>query len=154
MRDASRIRVTEDGVWRYYNCPDRVWSEKCRRCRQIVAETRAPAEECLNCWKVEIWSLESATEQDGLIEALTQMGHKIVAKASRAPILVVRTGDPMDAYPSPEIETANLLMLYAGSEEERDALRRDTEQALGSVRLPIRRGCWRYDSLLGPWEIW
>jgi len=95
-----------------------------------------------------------ALEQDFLIGALLQMGREVVAKASRAPILVVRTGVPVEAYPKPEIETDYLLLLYARSIDERDALRRDAEQVLGAAGLPIRRGCWRYDGVLGPWETW
>ncbi|MGE5578464.1 MAG: hypothetical protein ACM3WU_00350 [Bacillota bacterium] len=134
----------------------------------------------MNCWKVEVWSLGNAMqafrsalaraegsdwpheaplttfalEQDFLIGELMLRGHKAIAKASRAPILVVRTGVPLDGYPKPGIEIDYLLMLYAVSIEERDRLRRDAEQVLGIAGLPIRRGCWRFDDLLGPWETW
>lgn len=165
------MRVTEDGVWRYYNCPDPFWSEKCRRCRAKVAQTRAPVEECLNCWKVEVWG-RVGVEQDHLVGALMRRDLRVVAKASRAPILVVRTGVPRGAYPQAEIE--HLLMLYAGSIGERELLREEAESALqvgveerrapgegplgesskARVSLPVRRGCWRYDDLLGPWETW
>jgi len=218
------MRIHEDGVWRYFNCPDPIWSEKCRFCREKVAETKRPVEECLNCWKVEIWSLGPAMrafrrrhegylrfseEQDFLIDGLAAKGIRAVAKASRAPILVVRTGIPRDAYP--DDITDYLLMLYAktigdrdrlvesaldvldvsnmdgaagscapltGSEpalllppvgEERDRHRVvddghascaveitsfDPSEAVGGFTLPIRRGCWRFDNILGPWQAW
>ncbi len=167
------MKVVEDGVWRYYNCPDPAWSEKCRHCREMVALNRAPVEECLNCWKIEVWSLGPAMrqfrssmgqglstfveEQAHLIDALLTRGIPVVAKASRAPILVVRTGIPGAAYP-PE-STDYLLMLYAQTIAERDSLRGEAEAVLGltpdkAPGLPVRRGCWRYDDVLGPWESW
>jgi hypothetical protein len=168
------MKVVEDGVWRYFNCPDPRWSEKCRHCREKVAEAKTPVEECLNCWKVEVWSLgpamrsfraqgggdlpRFAEEQCFLVDALLTRGIPVIAKASRAPILVVRTGIPREAYPS-EV-TDYLLMLYASNIAERDRLRREAEDVLSQVdvplgpSLPVRRGCWRYDDLLGPWETW
>lgn len=224
------MRITEDGVWRHFNCPDPHWSEKCRSCREGVARIRSPVPECLNCWKVEVWSLGTtmrqfrgvgevpfstyAVEQDYLVGALMQRGYRVIAKASRAPILVVRSGVPLEAYPSEETDC--LLILYARNIAERDELRSAAEAVLGSVGsagsgglgglggaggllggreeaaaahivsrvalgvasgvaldpgaaedtapcsstslpehvLPIRRGCWRYDDVLGPWETW
>ena len=130
------MNILEDGVWRYYNCPDRFWSEKCQSCRAKVAAERAPVRECID--------------------------------------LVVRTGLPLDAYP--EGPTAYLLMLYAKDISEREALRDGAESYLFSLscdltgrreptsslasgfsrskRLPVRRGCWRFDDILGPWQSW
>ena len=174
------MKILEDGVWRYYNCPDRFWSEKCQSCRAKVAAGRAPVQECIDCWKVEIWAepLEGNPgphdEFTGLVDFVTESGYRVVAKASRAPILVVRTGMPRDAYP--ESPTAYLLMLYAKDISERDALRDAAESCLSSLssdftgrgepmsclaagflrtkRLPVRRGCWRFDDVLGPWQSW
>ena len=169
------MRVFEDGVWRYYNCPDPLWSEKCRLCREKVAALSAPVRECIDCWKVEIWKeprRDSRGPEDGftrLVDSLMASGLHVVAKASRAPILVVRTGVPPDAYPS--VPVAYLLMLYANSISDRDVLRRAAEGILISYEgewpkrglrpearrfpsLPVRRGCWRYDDVLGPWQSW
>ncbi len=148
------MRTREDGVWRYYNCPDPHWSDKCRCCREKVAGIGTPVEECVNCWKIEIWGYEP-DEQDRLVGMLMQRGvgmrsgGQIIAKASRAPILVVRTGMPPETYPS--MNLSYLLMLYAESIEERELLRHESEV---SIRLPVRRGCWRYDDVLGPWQSW
>lgn len=168
------MRITEDGVWRYYNCPDPVWSAKCRACREKVATFRAPAEECLNCWKVEIWSRCRALDDalaavedvrlpgcpsafDAIVDSLVGRGIRVIAKASRAPILVVRSGVPAEAYPDGTLDY--LLMLYAHTIPERDILVRETLGVLGvkpgdRYSLPVRRGCWRFDDALGPWQTW
>lgn len=167
------MKVVEDGVWRYYNCPDPLWSDKCRHCREKVDQAKTPVEECLNCWKVEVWSLGAAMrrfradrgerlprfveEQGFLVDEMLLRGVQVIAKASRAPILVVRTGTPLSAYP--QETTDYLLMLYARTIAERDLLRARAEEVLGlapeaAPALPVRRGCWRYDDLLGPWESW
>ena len=114
-------------------------------------------------------------------ETPTDRGFRVIAKASRAPILVVRTGTPLESYPSRQLSF--LLMLYAESIQERELLRHESEaileasrlEAVGpevssrralplglpitlgvpiSIRLPVRRGCWRYDDVLGPWQSW
>lgn len=163
------MRVTEDGVWQYYNCPDPFWSAKCRACREKVAALRAPVEECIDCWKVEIWR-RTPVDFALVIDSLLISGLQVIAKASRAPILVVRSGIPASAYP-PDT-TDYLLMLYATRIAERDLLLRGAQEALGIARdrepecppppdvpsepplFPIRRGCWRYDDVLGPWQTW
>lgn len=161
------MRVTEDGVWRYYNCPDPFWSAKCRACREKVALLRIPVEECVDCWKVEIWRPTGA-DFGPAVDCLHLGGIAVVAKESRAPIQVVRSGIPLSAYPRET--TQHLLILYAGRIAERDLLLRAAQGALirlsreegaGSFRadpcvpeLPIRRGCWRYDDVLGPWQTW
>lgn len=172
-------RIAEDAVWRYYNCPDPFWSAKCGACRDKVALRRAPVEECLNCWKVEVWSPDPGP-LDALVDGLLARGIPVVAKASRAPILIVRSGVPREAYPAEQVDY--LLILYGRDIAERDALRREAEAVLRdsdslghgaellspqaemsgpdagrpSFRpvLPVRRGCWRYDDALGPWQSW
>lgn len=161
----TTTRITEDAVWRYYNCPDPFWSAKCKSCRGKIVFLGIPVEECLNCWKIEAWSPDME-RLDSLIDGLAARGVDVVAKASRAPILVVKTGIPLEAYPPEEVDY--LLILYARDIAERDALRREAEAVLsgqeerdaeGPVRtrgpiLPIRRGCWKYDQTLGPWQTW
>ena len=150
------MRIIEDAVWRYYNCPDPFWSAKCRSCREKIAALGVPVEECLNCWKVEIWS-SCQSVRDAVIDGLIVKGIPVIAKASRAPIFVVRSGVPVGAYTS---ETVNyLLILYARDIAERDLLRREAEAVLSeSIApehfLPVRRGCWKYDDALGPWQAW
>lgn len=165
------MRIVEDGVWRYYNCPDPVWRVKCRACREKVETILAPVRECLDCWKIEVWSRSPAVAGcrgvedlpgfppafDFLVDSLLVRGIPVIAKASRAPILVVRSGIPGSAYPQEVVD--HLLVIYAASISERDFLRREAEEALGSRYrshrvLPVRRGCWKYDEILGPWQAW
>lgn len=174
------MRLTEDAVWRYYNCPDPFWSAKCRACRERIDSHGVPVEECLNCWKVEMWSADPGAF-DRVIDGLLVRGIPVIAKASRAPILVVRSGIPLTAYPPEQVDY--LLILYARDIAERDLLRLEAEAVLlesaapefnppesariGSAKtesmpaarttersLPIRRGCWKYDDILGPWQAW
>jgi hypothetical protein len=163
------MRVTEDGVWRYYNCPDPFWSAKCRACREKVGMRKAPVEECLNCWKVEIWRPTPA-DFSPLVDSLLIRGTHVIAKASRAPILIVRSGIPLRAYPPDTVDY--MLMLYASRIAERDLLLQSASEALAAdeageggrssppgapqegLPLPFRRGCWRYDEVLGPWQAW
>lgn len=168
------MKIAEDSVWRYYNCPDPKWSSKCRACREKVTSTRMPVQECVDCWKVEMWKRGTAflgygaLDFDGLmdgIELLVEAGDRIalqvtspvVAKAARAPIQVVRTGIPLIGYPSLAVD--DLLVLYAQSIAERESLRDLVRDVLGlsdeaAALVPIRRGCWRFDPILGPWQGW
>lgn len=173
------MRITEDAVWRHYNCPDPPWSAKCRSCREKIAKLRAPVQECVDCWKVEIWKHGPALAECGDIDfdrlmegidvvlssrAVRSSGreHDVapslpVAKASRAPIQVVRTGIPESGYG--DLIVDDLLVLYAGSISEREALRDLVRAALdlpasAAWLIPVRRGCWRFDSVLGPWQGW
>lgn len=158
---ATSIQIVEGAVWRYYNCPDPYWAQKCSSCRQKLSAKAAPCEECVNCWKVEVWKHGKAfdgADFDLLMDRLhLTAGFSVIAKASRAPIQVVRTGVPAAGYP--DTETDDLLVLYARSIDERETLRKLLQVALGispgaAKLIPVRRGCWRFDRLLGPWQSW
>lgn len=213
-----RLRVVEGSVWRYYNCPDPWWSSKCRACREKVALLRAPVEECVNCWKVEIWKRGAAfvglgaldfdrvmDRIDAVVSSRSELRPESsradarepawpvvkpspvakappvakaslpVAKASRAPIQVVSTGVPREGYGVMADEVGagrecsqgvtsfapvdDLLVLYAKSISERELLRDLVRDALGlsagaAELIPVRRGCWRFDRILGPWQEW
>jgi hypothetical protein len=159
------LRITEDTVWRYYNCPDPHWSSKCRDCREKVNRLRVPVQECVDCWKLEIWRHSAAftgreeLNFDGLMDQVSVIaaGAPPVAKASRAPIQVVRTGVPQAGYP--DLVTDDLLVFYARSISEREMLRELVKEALMLTEcqarlIPVRRGCWRFDPILGPWLRW
>jgi hypothetical protein len=157
----ASIKIVEGSVWRYYNCPDPHWEKKCSACRQKLSTERAVCAECVNCWKVEIWKHGKAfgnVDFDGLMERVhLAADFPVVAKASRAPIQVVRTGVPGTGYPDPAMD--DLLVLYARSIAEREDLRRLVQASLGlsceaAGLIPVRRGCWRFDEVLGPWQSW
>ena len=52
------------------------------------------------------------------LQLALRQGYAFVAKLSKHPLHVVRTGEPLTQYP--EQETDNLLMIYASSVPERD----------------------------------
>lgn len=158
---AVSIRIVEGPVWRYYNCPDPYWAKKCSLCREKLSLEPVSCAECVNCWKLEIWKHGKAFSQvdfDRLMDGLHMAADSpVIAKASRAPIQVVRTGVPHTGYP--DTATDDLLILYARSIAERETLRRLVQVSLGlsheaAVLIPVRRGCWRFDRVLGPWQSW
>ncbi len=140
------MRTLEDDLWIYFGHPNEYWRNKCSRCREKVRRLKVPVLECLACWKVEIWSgspwfLEAMGQPahemhqaDGLqscgLERLCSLAFKLalqggadfIAKISKHPIQVVRTGEP------------------------------SSQEASGNI--PVRRGCWLYDPILGPWQAW
>jgi hypothetical protein len=155
------IRIVEDPVWRYYNCPDAEWAEKCSSCRKKLSAEPAVCVQCVNCWKVEIWKHGKAfgsVDFDRLMDRVNLASDvPVIAKASRAPIQVVRTGVPETGYP--DLDVDDLLVLYARSIAERESLRRLVQVSLGlspeeAALIPVRRGCWRFDAVLGPWQSW
>lgn len=155
------ITIVEGPVWRYFNCPDPYWSEKCSVCRRKISETREPCPECVNCWKIEVWEHGKAyprVDFDRLMDELhLRAGFPIIAKASRGLIQVVRTGVPLEGYSGLPVD--GLLLLYGRSIGEREVLRELVREVLGLSQgeaglIPVRRGCWRFDSLLGPWQSW
>ena len=172
----------EDGVWRYYGS-DSNWTEKCWLCREKVLSLRKPVKECVDCWKVEVWeqggfaktcSLKrksflnlplgdysvnnNVPVPETLMEVMYLLEDGLLAKITMGPIQVVRTGLPAE-YPSVAID--RLLLLYANSIGERDRLLGSLKKAAAllcgeevNFSLPVRRGCWRYDPILGPWQEW
>lgn len=165
-----RMRTLEDDLWLYFGYPNEHWRNRCAVCRGKVGELRSPVPECIDCWKVEVWSrspwlVECVGEAEDAPDRLTRLAFELatrfgggfVAKMSKYPIQVVRTGEPSDQYP--QSETDNLLMIYATSVGERDKIRRAVCEVLGldlstAENIPVRRGCWLYDPILGPWQTW
>jgi hypothetical protein len=206
------MRTVEDDLWIYFGYPNEFWRNKCTVCREKVGTLKVPVPECIDCWKVEIWSqspwfvedMVSAgygsgdggadsygTNHNGRLpqpgggscidghlgeswhpgslsggqdrlywlafELAARYGSAFVAKVSKHPLQVVRTGEPLAQYPcSP---TDNLLMIYATSVKEREQIRQAVCHALGldasaAADIPVRRGCWLYDPILGPWQSW
>ncbi|MGI6642966.1 MAG: hypothetical protein ACOX3V_03015 [Bacillota bacterium] len=156
------VRVTEDDVWRYYGDASVVWEPKCAACRAYVTRKRRPSQETLTCWKVEVWAHGSlsdclgALSLESLAETLVR-DCSAVAKISKSEIRVERTGIPVSGYPTRE--TDRLLMVYAETPCQRDALRASVCHAVGAdvlltAVIPVRRGCWLYDDILGPWTKW
>ncbi len=156
------MRIVEDAVWRHYGYPNPYWAAKCKDCRTKVFGRGKPVSECIDCWKIEIWqkgralfhlpvSLESIAEKACLLRP------GLMAKVSRDETPVVRSGVPFDGYPTEDNDY--LLMIYARNIRERDdltglvALVAGLDCARASL-LPVRRGCWLYDSFLGPWQAW
>lgn len=168
------MRTLEDAVWTYFGYPNEHWTDKCSNCRKKVIEEKLPASlvpECINCWKIEIWSQSPWLMQFGLsstdpgflfglackLALALDTGGSFVAKLSKYPIQVVRSGEPLNQYP--KAATDRLLMVYASSISERDELLQAICRALGISHLlgpniPVRRGCWLYDGFLGPWQEW
>lgn len=92
-----------------------------------------------------------------LVERLVFFSGSSVAKVSKYPIHVIRSGVPIDAYPCVKLDF--LLMVYARSLKQRDELRALLCDLLPvdrrfATRIPVRRGCWIYDDILGPWQEW
>ncbi len=161
-RKTLGVLVVEDEVWRYYGDASTVWGPKCSRCRDYVIREGRPAEETLACWKVEVWGRGVLAKflgpitLEGMAENLA-LEHSAISKVSKSEIRVERTGIPESGYPSCDID--RLLMLYAETPSQRDAMRRALCDILGldarfSETIPVRRGCWLYDDILGPWTAW
>ena len=187
------MKTIEDDVWVYYGYPNEYWRQKCKTCRHKVLDSKRPQPECINCWKVEIWSespwlleAEASTQPFGdgafaficgflsgldaeenmerlkrvhglAFRLYLQLGARLVAKVSKYPIQLVRTGEPLIQYPNSKKDF--LFMIYASSIRERDELRRAVCRILHvdpSVigTIPVRRGCWVYENILGPWQKW
>lgn len=168
------MRTLEDDLWIYFGYPNEYWRKKCAACREKVLKLKTPVPECIDCWKVEIWSQSSWFQgaetgvhsggADGLthlyllaFELAARYGVSFVAKISKYPIQVVRTGEPPGQYP--DVKTDCLLMIYATSVQEREHIRQDICRVLGldpaaAINIPVRRGCWLYDPILGPWQTW
>ena len=153
------MKITEDAVWKYYGCPNEEWTAKCDSCRAKVFGGGGPVKECINCWKIEVWAKGTAlrpsvTNLGDVAEKLCRIERGVVAKLSHNPILVVRSGIPQRGYPP--LREDSLLMIYAQRIKERDHLVRVLAKVTDLVPslLPVRRGCWLYDSTLGPWQDW
>ncbi len=161
---ARQILVNEDEVWVQFGTADAPdWLSKCAECREAVSSWRSPIAPCVNCWKVEVWGsseiLHRVMDWFELGEVAETVARQTgaVIKVSKEPIPVIRSGVPEEGYPKADLDY--LLMGYAESIPERDALRQSLSVALSvnpakADRIPVRRGCWFYDEMLGPWTKW
>ncbi len=204
------MRTLEDDLWVYFGHPNEYWRNKCFACREKALELKIPVPECINCWKIEVWSqspwfLDANTSpgitcdpydayhyeplfrphisrpHTGLLTArnpvcpggrltngldrmyllafklAARTGAGFVAKISKHPLQVVSTGEPLSQYPDAGVDF--LLMIYASLIKERDEIRQAICTVLGidvlaAGTIPVRRGCWLYDHILGPWQDW
>ncbi|MBE3520114.1 MAG: hypothetical protein IMW97_07410 [Firmicutes bacterium] len=160
--EGDPVRFLEDAVWRYFGYPNALWAEKCAVCRAMVARTRKPGRECVDCWHVELWEHGPVMQRVSgcyptfdeaclnLIEELQRRGVFSFAKVSREPVRVVNTGEPPDGHPM--IITDRVLILYATSLEERDSVRKAVAEWANAEGvepfIPVRRGCWGLEDLL------
>ncbi len=159
----TRVQVTEDEVWRHYGDASLKWEPKCARCRVFVDKNKRPGPEALSCWKVEVWAggsfyaeSEAKMNLDELAEELIRRT-LTVAKVSKMDMPVARTGLPNHGYPQENLD--RLLMAYAHTPCERDSVRSALcaileVKAEKAAEIPVRRGCWAYDHILGPWITW
>jgi len=166
--EGDTMRMFEDAVWTYFGYPNAVWAERCTLCRGTASRTGKPCAETLSCWHLELWEhgklMRSRpglypTFQEActaLIEILQNLGLFSTAKLSRGNIKVIRTGEPADGYPS--LGTDRLLILYALSERTRDAIKNEMTRWAkapgGECLIPVRRGCWGLEDMLGDWRKW
>lgn len=161
---SRQMLVSEDEVWIQYGTTDAPdWPSRCVECREAVSSRKRPIAQCINCWKVEVWGSSKWLPRQMDWFDLGEVAETIVwqadalIKVSKSPIHVVRTGIPRDGYPGTDSDY--LLMAYAGKISEREELRNSLCVALDmppdkARQIPVRRGCWLYDEVLGPWAKW
>jgi hypothetical protein len=163
-QSSRHVLVNEDEVWIQYGTSGASdWPARCVECREAVSSWKNPVAQCVNCWKVEVWGSSDVIPHQmdwldlGEVAETVARQTDAVIKVSKLPIHVVRTGVPRDGYPGTDFDY--LLMAYAENISEREELRHSLCLALGmepakAEQIPVRRGCWLYDEMLGPWTEW
>lgn len=171
------VPFSEDDHWVYFGYGEG-WGNKCSRCYVKLKAGIEPNNECINCWKFEIWE-DNLTDLDETLLFLLEEAdrdHTLSGKMMRDKSLIYeekgeRLGTgishtiPEDAKPdrylSGEIDSDRVILIYSQSIEERDMrinriLSGLKERGLYKKdRFPYRRGCIQpHEKLIGPWENW
>lgn len=173
----KRVPFSENDYWMYFGHGDG-WDNKCSRCYAKVKADINPNNECINCWKFEIWE-DNLTDLDETLLYLLEESdrdHTLSGKMMRDRSLIyeekgMRLGTGIshsipeeakpDRYLSGEMDSDRVILIYSQSIEERDIRMNRILLGLKERGLykkdsfPYRRGCIEpYEKLIGPWENW
>ena len=78
------MRTVEDDLWIYFGYPNEFWRNKCTVCREKVGTLKVPVPECIDCWKVEIWS-----QSPWFVEEMVSAGYGSVMEVLIATALTI-----------------------------------------------------------------
>ena len=173
----KRVPFSENDYWVYFGHGDG-WDNKCSRCYAKVKADINPNNECINCWKFEIWEdnltdldetllylLEESDRDHTLSGKMTRYKSKVYEEKGDRLGTVVSHSIPEEAKPdrylSGEIDSDRVILIYSQSIEERDMRMNRILSGLKERGLykkdsfPYRRGCIDpHEKLIGPWENW
>jgi hypothetical protein len=173
----KRVPFSKDNHWVYFGHGED-WGNKCSRCYHKLKTEETPNNECINCWKFEIWEDNLTDLDETLIFLLEEADkdHTLSGKMMRNKSLYYaergeRLGTgishtiPEDAKPDRylkgEIDCDRVILIYSQSIEERNMRMNSILAGLKERGLykkdsfPYRRGCIEpHEKLIGPWENW
>jgi hypothetical protein len=173
----KRVPFSEDDYWVYFGYGED-WGNKCFTCYNRVKIEKMPNNDCINCWKFEIWEDNLTNLDETLLFLLEEADrdHTLSGKMMRNKSLIYEergerlgTGishtTPEDAKPdrylSGEIDKDRVILIYNQSIEERDMRMNRILTGLKERGLykkdsfPYRRGCIEpHEKIIGPWENW
>ena len=173
----KNVPFEEGEHWVYFGYGDG-WDNKCSRCYAKLKAGINPNNECINCWKFEIWEDNLTNLDETLLYLLEESDrdHTLSGKMARYRSKAYEEkGDRLgtgvshsipeeskpDRYLSGEIDSDRVILIYSQSIEERDMRINKILSGLKERGLykkdsfPYRRGCIDpYEKLIGPWENW
>lgn len=173
----KRVPFSEDDYWLYFGHGDD-WGNKCSRCYAKLKAGINPNNECINCWKFEIWEDNLTNLEETLLFLLEESDkdHTLSGKMMRDRSLIYeekcnRLGTGIshtipeeakpDRYLNGEIDSDRVILIYNQSIKERDMRMKRILSGLKERGLykkdsfPYRRGCIEpHEKLIGPWEKW
>ena len=142
--------ILEGPIWNHFGYGE----GQERDCESCAAEFRrtgkAPAA-ATDCWKVEIWLGDAAIDATGRARLLDTL-----MDAARRDM---RLMGKVSAHPMPKGDSGGfdrvVLMYFMNREEaERFADWIAARAPAGGWRPTVRRGCWHYEPVAGPWQTW
>lgn len=173
----KRVPYFEDDYWVYFGHGED-WGNKCSRCIFRTNIESTPNNECINCWKFEIWEDNLTDLGEALLFLLEEadkdynlsgkmMKNKSLIYADKGQRLgtgishsIPEKAKP-DRYLKGEIHRDRVILIYSQSIEERDMR---MNRILSGLKIrglykkdsfPYRRGCIEpHEKILGPWENW
>ncbi|MCR4398739.1 MAG: hypothetical protein NUV93_07235 [Firmicutes bacterium] len=152
MNGRRRPFIVEGPVWCHFGYGEGLELD-CASCERQFLETGRAPQGTRNCWKVQVW-LGDVPDPEWLVSALVSAAgtdRSLLGKYSTGPI-------PADGPGRHD----RALFLYFGdrasAEQFADRLvsmmEREGKAPCPGWRPRVRKGCWHFDAVAGPWETW
>ncbi|NPV71465.1 MAG: hypothetical protein HPY55_12600 [Firmicutes bacterium] len=142
----NRHFISEGPVWIHFGYGEGQ-ERDCSSCSFEFSLTGEAPAATRDCWKVEVW-LGDSPRGEALLDVLMDAAmrdRRLMGKVSVNPMPREATGG---------FDRVAFMYFTSREEAERFAERLSALLDAGDWRPAVRRGCWHFEPVAGPWETW